>query len=163
MKAKTTYIAIGAGVLIIALAVFYTYSADQAKNRGKSFGDSLQTIQDEVEQIQTEFYSKKTLLDEKSITQQEFLEFGKTHIEKLNQILAKYDSLSPPQSFAKSVELFKTSTQKQIESDQYLLKWIATNDTSDKIRSDSLFQESFEHEIAGLESYNRAKNNAGQN
>jgi hypothetical protein len=50
-----------------------------------------------------------------------------------------------------------------LESDQYLVEWIATNDTSHKIRSDALLQESFENEIAGLALYNEAKNNAGQN
>lgn len=163
MKPKTTYIAAAVGIGIIVLAIFYMYSADQAKNRGKIFGDNLQTIQDELKQIQVEFYSKKTMLEERTMTQEEFAEFSKIHIEKMKQILAKYDALLPPESFAKSVELFKLSTQKQLESDQYLMQWIATNDTSDKIRSDSLFQESFEDEMAALESYNKAKNSAGQN
>jgi hypothetical protein len=163
LKTKVTYVAGIGGAIIIAAAIFFAYSADQAKNRGKVFGDELQAIQDELKQTQTEFYSKKTLLDEKSITQQEFVSFGKTHIEKMNQILAKYDTLLPPDSFAKSVKLFKASTEKQIESDQYLIEWIATNDTSHKIRSDELLQESFENEMAGLASYNQAKNSAGQN
>lgn len=161
MKVKTTYIAAIAGIGIIALAIFYTYSADQAKNRGKFFGDSLQIIQDELKQTQSEFYSKKTQLDEKSITNEEFATFGKTHIKKMEQILAKYDTLFPPDSFVKSVKLFKESTQKQLESDQYLIEWITTNDTTSKIRSDALLQESFEDEMAGLASYNQAKNNAG--
>ena len=161
MKIKTTYIAAIAGVGIIALAIFYTYSADQAKNRGKFFGDSLQIIQDELKQTQSEFYSKKAQLDEKSITQEEFVTFGQTHIKKMEQILAKYDMLFPPDSFVKSVKLFKESTQKQLESDKYLIEWIATNNTAHKIRSDALLQESFEDEMAGLASYNQAKNNAG--
>jgi len=161
LKIKTTYIAAIAGVGIIALAIFYTYSADQAKNRGKFFGDSLQIIQDELKQTQSEFYSKKAQLDEKSITQEEFVTFGQTHIKKMEQILAKYDMLFPPDSFVKSVKLFKESTQKQLESDKYLIEWIATNNTAHKIRSDALLQESFEDEMAGLASYNQAKNNAG--
>ena len=163
MKSKTTYLAIAVGIGIIALAIFFTYSADQAKNRGQYYGDSLKSIQEELKQTQTEFYSKKTMLDESTITIQDFVSFGSTHIQKMKEILAKYDTLSPPETFVKSTELFKASTQKQIESDESLIEWIATNDTSHKIRSDLLLQESFENEMAALASFNQAKNNAGQN
>lgn len=163
MKSKTTYIATAVGIGIVALAVFFTYSADQAKNRGQYFGDSLKSIQDELKQTQNEFYSKKTMLDEHAITPEEFTAFGDTHIKKMEQILSEYNTLTPPEQFVKSVELFKTSTQKQIESDQSLIEWIATNDTAHKVRSDLLLQESFESEMAALASYSQAKNNAGQN
>ncbi|AJZ75081.1 hypothetical protein [Candidatus Nitrosotenuis cloacae] len=163
MKSKTTYLAIAVGIGIIALAIFFTYSADQAKNRGQYYGDSLKSIQEEIKQTQTEFYSKKTMLDESTITIQDFVSFGNTHIQKMKEILTKYDTLSPPETFVKSTELFKASTQKQIESDESLIEWIATNDTSHRIRSDLLLQESFENEMAALASFNQAKNNAGQN
>ena len=145
------------------MATLYMYSADQGRIRGKTFGDGLQAIQDELKQTQTEFYSKKTMLEEKSITSQEFEEFGKDHIAKMNQMLAKYDTLRAPESFVKSVDLLKISTQKQIESDQYLIQWIATNDTADKVRSDSLLQESFENEMAGIAAFRKAQSDAGQN
>ncbi|MFM8659435.1 MAG: hypothetical protein ACKOCQ_05815 [Candidatus Nitrosotenuis sp.] len=161
MKVKATYLAVAVGIGIIAMAIFYVYSADQGRIRGKTFGDNLQIIQDEIKQEQTLFYSKKEMLDEKSITLQEFSDFAKEHTAKLNEILAKYNSLRPPESFVKSVELFKSSTQKQIESDKYFVEWITTNNTSDRVRSDELIQESFEDEMAGLASYNKAKNNAG--
>lgn len=103
------------------------------------------------------------MLDEGTIEKEEFLEFGETHTKKMQEILKSYELLSPPESFAKSVKLFKTSTEKQLESDQYLIEWIATNDTAHKIRSDLLLQESFENEMAGLVLFNEAKNNAGQN
>lgn len=163
MKSKTTYFAIAVGIGIVSLTIFFTYSADQAKNRGQYYGDSLKSIQEELKQIQTEFYSKKTMLDENTMTTQDFVAFGNTHIQKMKEILAKYDTLSPPETFVKSTELFKASTQKQIESDESLIEWIATNDTSHKIRSDLLLQESFENEMAALASFNQAKNNAGQN
>lgn len=163
MKSRTTYLAITVGIGIIALAVFFTYSTDQAKNRGEYYGNSLKLIQEEIKQTQTEFYSKKTMFDKNTITAQDFISFGNTHIQKMKEILAKYDTLSPPETFVKSTELFKASTQKQIESDEYLIEWIATNDTSHRIRSDLLLQESFENEMAALASFNQAKNNAGQN
>ncbi|MBI5697284.1 MAG: hypothetical protein HZC29_02030 [Thaumarchaeota archaeon] len=163
MRKKSTYIAILVGIGIVALAIFYTYSADQGKLRGEQFGNNLKIIQDELKQTQTQFYSTKTMLDEGTISKEDFVAFGDTHIKKMQEIVSSYDTLSPPASFAKSVELFKLSTEKQIESDQLLIEWIRTNDTSNKIRSDLLLQESFENEMAGLTSYNKAKNSADQN
>lgn len=159
MNSKTL-IAIAIGVIVVGLAIFYTYSADQAKNRGKFFGDTLQAIQDDLKQTQTEFYSQKSMVDKGSITKEEFADFGKTHIQKMKELLAKYDTLQPPESFVKSVDLLKTSTQKQIESDQFLIDWVITNDTSNKVRSDELLQESFENEMAGIASFRKAKDNA---
>ena len=161
-RSKTTYLAISVGVVIVGLAIFYTHSADQAKNRGFNFGNSLQMIQDELKQIQTEFYSKKAMLDENAVSKEEFLAFSQTHIQRMQEVLSKYGTLSPPDSFANSVELFKASTQKQIESDKLLIEWIRTNDTSNKVRSDLLLQESFEDEIAALASFTKAKNLSGQ-
>jgi len=158
---KTTYIVAGVGVAIVVLAIFFIYSADQAKIRGFNFGNSLQTVQDELKQAQTEFYSKKIMLDEKTMSREEFLVFSDTYLQKMKDILSRYDTLSPPEPFAKSVELFKASTQKQIESDELLIEWIRTNDTSNKVRSDLLLQESFENEMAALASYTKAKNGAG--
>ncbi len=158
-----TGVAIGVGVIIVGLAIFFTYSADQARIRGFNFGNNLQAIQDELKQTQTEFYSKKALFDENSISKQEFLEFSESHLQKMQEIFEKYDELTPPESFANSVELFKISTQKQIESDRFLVEWIRTNDTSNKVRSDLLLQESFENEMAALASFTKAKNSVGQN
>src|SRR5574338_1247386 len=155
------YIAIGVGVCIVALAIFFTYTADQGRLRGQYFGNSLQAIQDDLKQTQGELYSKKTMLEEKTITPEEFSSFADEHLKKMNDILTRYDTLSPPESFVKSVEFFKASTQKQIESDELFIDWIKTNNTSSKIRSDLLLQESFENEMAGLGEYNKAKNNAG--
>lgn len=163
MKSKTTYIAVGVGILVVLLAAFFTYSADQAKIRGFNFGNDLQAIQDEVKQIQTEFYSKKSSFDEKSITKEEFLEFANTHILKMDEVAAKYDELAPPDSFSSAVKLFKMSTEKQLESDRFLIEWIKTDDISNKVRSDLLLQESFESELAGLASFNEAKTGLDRN
>ena len=93
MKTRSTYVAVIAGIIIIAISVFFVYSSDQAKNRGRIFGDQLQVIQDELKQTQDEFYSKKSLFDEGSFTREEFTHIGQEHIKKMNQILAKYDTL----------------------------------------------------------------------
>ena len=155
-----TYIAIVVGILVVALAIFYTYSADQAANRGTAFGNSLKNIQDDLKQTQTEFYSKKKMLEENTITKEEFLKYSSTHIQNIQNILKRYDDLFPPAAFAPSLKLFKSSTQKQLESDSLLIEWIRTNDTSNKIRSDLILQESFENEMAALDSFNKAKKGA---
>lgn len=157
---KVTYIAVAVGVLIIALAIFYYYSADQARNRGEYFGNSLKGIQDDLKQTQTEFYSKKKMLEENSITKEEFLKYTDTHVQNMQDVLKRYGDLMPPQSFAPSLKLFVLSTQKQLESDQFLIEWIRTNDTANRVRSDLLLQESFENEIAALDSFNKAKNSS---
>jgi len=159
---KSIYLAVGVGVIVVALAIFYFYSADQAKIRGFNFGNSLDAIQAELKQIQSEFYSKKRLFDESTITKEEFLEFSEVHFQRMEEIVSKYESLSVPDAFAKSVEFFKLSTQKQLESDKFLIEWIKTNDTADRVRSDLLLQESFENEMAALSSFERAKNPSGQ-
>lgn len=153
----------GIGVLVVAIAIFFVYSADQAKIRGQNFGSSLQMIQDEMRQIQNEFYSKKTMMDEDRLTGEEFLAFSQTHLQNMEDLLEKYDTLNPPDLFSPSVKLFKMSTQKQLESDRHLIEWIRSGDESEKIRSDLLLQESFADEIAALASYSRAKERAGQN
>jgi hypothetical protein len=160
-KALNTYTAVGVGIIIVGLAIFFVYSADQARIRGFNFGSSLQIIQDELKQTQAEFYSKKKMLDEQEITKDEFLSFSVEHIKKMEEVVARYDALSPPQSFESSVKLFRLSTQKQIESDRLLIEWVRTNDSSNKMRSDLLLQESFETEMAALASFTKAKNPSG--
>ncbi|MEK6866240.1 MAG: hypothetical protein AABX46_02220, partial [Thermoproteota archaeon] len=63
----------------------------------------------------------------------------------------------PPKQFAPSVELFKLSTQTQLDSDKEFIEWIKTGNDSHKIRSDSLIQESFEYEMTALGEFNAAK------
>jgi uncharacterized membrane protein len=151
------YVAIIIGVIIIGLTVFYTYTADQAKIRGYTFGNNLQMIQDDLKKIQTEFETQISMLEEGSSTRDEFLEYSKKHFSDMEELVLRYDELSIPDSFVVSVNLFKLSTKTQLESDQHLVHWIETGDDAAKIRSDALFQESFEYEMAALASYNNAK------
>ena len=78
-------------------------------------------------------------------------------MSKMEKLILRYDLLTPPDSFATSVELFKLSTHSQIESDKSLIEWVKTGDENAKIRSDDLFQESFEYEMAALTKFNGAK------
>ncbi len=154
---KQNIIILSIAIIIIGAIVAYNYSADQTKQKGFRFGNELQQIQEEVKQLQIEFSSKITQWKEGDLTQQELLEQSKTHIEKMQNVISKYDDLIPPKQFAPSVELFKLSTQTQLDSDKEFIEWIETKDNSHNIRSDSLLQESFEYETNALGEFNAAK------
>jgi len=154
---KQNIIIVSIAIIIIGVIAGYNYSVDQTKQKGLRFGNELQQIQEEVKQLQTEFNSKVIQWKEGDLSQQELSEYSKNHIEKLQNVILKYDDLIPPKQFASSVELFKLSTQTQLDSDKEFIEWIKTNDDSHKIRSDSLIQESFEYEMTALGEFNAAK------
>ncbi len=154
---KQNIIIASIAIIIIGAIAGHNYSVDQTKQKGLRFGNELQQIQEEVKQLQTEFNSKIIQWKEGDLSQQELSEYSKTHIEKLQNVILKYDDLIPPKQFAPSVELFKLSTQTQLDSDKEFIEWIKTSDDSHKIRSDSLIQESFEYEMTALGEFNAAK------
>jgi len=154
---KQNIIIVAIAIIIIGAIAGYNYSVDQTKQKGLKFGNELQQIQEDVKQLQTEFNSKITQWEEGDLSQQELSEYSKNHIEKLQNVILKYDDLIPPKQFASSVELFKLSTQAQLDSDKEFIEWIKTSDDSHKIRSDSLLQESFEYEMMALGEFNAAK------
>jgi len=154
---KQNIIIASVAIIIIGAIAGYNYSVDQTKQKGLRFGNELQQIQVEVKQLQTEFNSKVIQWKEGDLSQEELSEYSKTHVEKLQNVILKYDGLIPPKQFAPSVELFKLSTQTQLDSDKEFIEWIKTNDASHKIRSDSLIQESFEYEMTALGEFNAVK------
>lgn len=154
---KQNIIIASIAIIIIGAIVGYNYSYDQTRQKGLKFGNELLQIQEDVKQFQIEFHSKITQFEEGDLTQQELLEYSKTHIEKMQNAILKYDDLIPPKQFAPSVELFKISTQAQLDSDEELIEGIKTGDESHNIRSDSLLQESFEYEMMALGEFNAAK------
>ncbi len=154
---KQNIIIVSVAIIIIGAIAGYNYSVDQTKQKGLRFGNELQQIQEEIKQLQTEFNSKVIQWKEGDLSQEELSEYSKTHVGKLQNAILKYDDLIPPKQFAPSVELFKLSTQTQLDSDKEFIEWIKTNDDSHKIRSDSLIQESFEYEMAALGEFNAAK------
>ena len=78
-------------------------------------------------------------------------------MEELENVISKYDELTPPELFKSSVELLKISTETQLESDTEFIKWINTGDESAKVRSDTLIQETLEYEMQGLVEFYSAK------
>ena len=145
-------------IILIGITIFYFYSAEQGKIRGYNFGNDLQIIQEELKNEQLNFYSNVRMWEENSITKNEILKLSEMHIKNMNGIISKYDTLQIPDTFSGAVKIFKLSTESQLESDEHLINWIEFGDESEKIRSNEILQQSFEYELAGLTSYNNAKN-----
>jgi len=144
-------------IVVIGLVIVYYYSAEQTRIKGFTFGNNLQRIQDDLKKIQIEFQSEITVLENGDISKDEFLEYSDMHISKMEELVFRYDALDPPEAFSSSVELFKLSTQSQLESDKEIIRWIQSGDMDAKIRSDSLMEESFGYEMAALAKFNAIK------
>jgi hypothetical protein len=153
-------IVIIAGAIIIGLVIMLNYNLDHAKNAGQSFGDNLAQIQNDLKDETASYYSKVTQYQNGNMTKQDILQISDKHIAVLNDILSKYNTLKPPEPFAPSLELFKLSTQSQLDSDKLLKEQINTGDNSTKIRSVQLLRQAFEYETRALDSFNKAKANA---
>ena len=157
-KAKKQNIIIASiAIIIVGAIIAYNYSYDQTRQKGLKFGNELQQIQEDVKQFQIQFDSKITQWKEGDLSLQELLDYSETHVDEMQEAISKYDELTPPAQFIPSVELFKLSTQAQIDSDKEFIEWIKTKDESHSIRSDSLLQESFEYEMLALGEFNAAK------
>ena len=157
-KAKKQNIIIASvAIIIVGAIVAYNYSYDQTRQKGLKFGNELQQIQEDVKRFQIQFDSKITQWKEGDLSLQELLDYSETHVDEMQEAISKYDELTPPAQFAPSVELFKLSTQAQLDSDKEFIEWIKTKDESHSIRSDSLLQESFEYEMLALGEFNAAK------
>ncbi len=162
-KNKIQNIAIaGIAAVIIGGIIGYNYYIDQINVKGFNFGNELQQIQDAVTKLQNDFSSKIVQWKEGDLTKEELLEYSNNHISEMEKIIPRYDKLIPPEPYVTSVELFKLSTESQIESDREFIKWIETGDDSYMIRSESLIQEALQYELAALADYKDAQRGLGQ-
>lgn len=155
-KKENIIIGIIATVLVVIIISYY-YNAEQVKLTGFTFGNDLQLIQEDLKKSHIDFQTKIIVWEKEEISRDEILDYSNKHIQHMKEIFQEYDTLVVPDSFVPSVELFKLSTETQIESDQKIIEWIETGDESFRIRSDILFQESFEYEMAALSEFNNAK------
>jgi len=156
-KKTSSFLTISIALVLVGIVVFYFYSSDQAKIRGFEFGNEIQSLQEEIQNEQGQFISSIAKWDENTISDDEMIRIGEKHLETFNNLLKKYDDLRPPDSFIRSVKLFKLSLEYQIESHEHRIKWIENGNESEFIRSQELTQLSFEAEQVGLKSFNDAK------
>ena len=145
-----------AAAIIIGIIV-YNYSTEQTRQKGFVFGVELEKIQNDVKELQTQFYSKKTQWEEGSITKEELFQFYEKHVEEFEKIITRYDKLDSPESFQSAVDLLKLSSESQLEGDKQFIEWVRTGEESFKVRSDSQIQQALEYEMTGLVEYYSAK------
>ncbi|MFB5630259.1 MAG: hypothetical protein ACE5RN_01570 [Nitrosopumilaceae archaeon] len=157
-KKKRNNIILGIiGIVLIGLVIGYYYAAEQTRIQGFTFGNKLQAIQEDLKMLEIDFQSEITIFLEGDSTKDEFIELSNSHISKMEELILRYNDLTPPDAFVGSVELFKLSAQSQLEADKQIILWIKNDDENAKIRSDSLIQDSFEYELAALAKFNAAK------
>lgn len=144
-------------IAIISAVIGYNYYIDQIKQKGLKFGNELEQIQNDVKQLQNQFYSKITQWKEGDLSKENLMIHLENHVEEFEEIIPRYDMLDPPEPFESSVELFKLSSKAQLESDIQYIKWLKTEDDSFKTRSDLQLKESFDYEMAALGEFNAAK------
>ena len=156
-KNSAIYAAIVIGILIISSTIFFVYSNDQAKIRGQMFGNELKQIQDNVKKNTHLYDSNISLFKEGNLDREKFLEYAEKHKDEMSKIILLYDSLQIPNGFQTAVELFKLSSETQLESDIQMMEWVKTGNDAAHIRSDALLQESFDYEMAALSEYKSAQ------
>jgi hypothetical protein len=159
-KQSTMYAAISVGVIIVALSIFFVYSSDQAKERGKAFGKAVEFVQDDLRKLTHSFDSKVSMFKKGVISKGEFLEFADKHEREMEKIILRYDNLQIPQPFVSAVELFKLSAETQLESDKHMIEWVRTGDDTAHVRSDQLLHQSFQYEQAALYEFELQLRNA---
>ena len=77
------YVAIIAGIVIIASSIFITYSNEQGTVRGKIFGEELQIIQEDLKKLTHTFDSNVSMFKDGSLTKEGFLKLTKNHIKEM--------------------------------------------------------------------------------
>ena len=156
-KNSVVYAAIIIGILVVSSTIFFVYSNDQAKLRGQMFGNELKQIQDDLKKNTHSYDSNLSLFKEGNLDREKFLEFAEKHKDEMSMIILRYDSLQIPNGFKTAVDLFKLSSETQLESDIQIMEWVKTGNDAAHIRSDALLQESFDYEMAALAEYKLAQ------
>ena len=156
-KNSVVYAAIIVGILVVSSTIFFVYSNDQAKLRGQMFGNELKQIQDDLKKNTHSYDSNLSLFKEGNLDRKKFLEFAEKHKDEMSEIILRYDSLQIPNGFKTAVDLFKLSSETQLESDILIMEWVKTGNDAAHIRSDALLQESFDYEMAALAEYKSAQ------
>ncbi len=156
-KQKQNIVLAVIALVIIVGIIAYNYYIDQIKIKGFNFGNKILQIQNDLKKMQDDYESKIIQWTEGDLSKEELLEYSQIYISGLEDLITRYDKLTPPVPFIASVELFKLSTETQLESYGEYIKWIETQDSSFKIRSNLLLQESFEYELAALAKFKNAQ------
>ena len=149
-KQKQRIILIAIVSVLVGGIVGYNYYIDQIKIKGGIFSTQIEQIQNDVKQLQTDYFSKINSMEEGDLTKEEFLEYSEKHFTKMEEVILRYDDLDTPAPFISSVEFLKLSTESQLEGDRQIALWIDTDEEEYDIRATELYQESATFELTGL-------------
>jgi len=155
-------IAIMLGVAVIASVILVNYYLDQTQISGQRFGDQLAQIQLDLKNETQNLDVHLTQYKAGQISKEQMLGITDSHLIAMQNILPRYDQLKAPELFAPSLQLFKLSTETQIESDKALREWVVTGDNATYSKSDQLLQQSYQYEMNALQSYENAKSKGSQ-
>ncbi|HET7337188.1 MAG TPA: hypothetical protein VFJ23_04780 [Candidatus Nitrosotalea sp.] len=161
-KIKLMPVAIGSGVAIVAIVILVNYYLDQTTISGQRFGDQLAQIQSDLKNETQNFDQNLTQYKHGQISKDQMLKITDAHILAVKNILPRYENLNAPDLFKPSLQLFKLSTETQIQSDETLRDWVVTGDNATSAKSDQLLQQSFQYEMNALQSYENAKTSGSQ-
>ncbi len=150
-------VAIAVGISIIGIVIFINYFLDQTQISGQRFGDQLSQIQLDLKNETQSFDAQYTLYKSGQISKDQMIKITDNHIQVLQNILPRYDTLKAPESFIPALQLFRLSTQTQIDSDKALKDGLVAGDNTTISKSDHLLQQSFQYEMQALQSYENAK------
>ena len=155
-------IAITLGVITIAGVILVNYYLDQTKLSGQRFGDQLAQIQLDLKNETQSFDGHLTQYKNEQISKDQMLKITDDHVKAVQNILPRYDELKAPDLFTPSLQLFRLSTETQIQSDNALREYIVTGNNATMEKSDQLLQQSFQYEMNALQSYEKAKSGGSQ-
>ncbi|SMH70930.1 hypothetical protein [Candidatus Nitrosotalea okcheonensis] len=161
-KSHVMPIAIGTGITIIVIVILVNYYLDQMSIAGQRFGDQLAQIQSDLKNETQSFDANFTQYKHGQISKDQMLKITDAHILAVKNILPRYDGLNAPELFKPSLQLFRLSTETQIESDEALREWVTTGNNATIAKSDQLLQQSFQYEMNALQSYESAKTGSSQ-
>ncbi len=155
-------IAIGSGIAIVAIVILVNYYLDQTSLSGQRFGDQLAQIQSDLKNETQSFDQHLTQYKNGQISKDQMLKITDDHILAVKNILPRYEDLKAPDLFRPSLQLFKLSTETQIQSDETLRDWVVSGDNATRAKSDQQLQQSFQYEMNALQSYESAKTGGSQ-
>ncbi len=155
-KAKLAIAAIAIGAVVVAASYNHTVR-EETRVAGLMFGNTILDIHESLKAAQDALALKTRTWETGGIGDGEMLGHYDGHLERMDSIIARYDSLDPPPGFEAAVKLLVLSAESQRQSDEQYALWIMNRDDSYKLRSDELLQDAFEYESEGLAAFSAAK------
>ena len=156
-RQKNRIVLAAAAAAIVAIVVGYNYYVDYVKAKGAAFSAGIESIQGDLAAMQTLFESDTSMFKRGEITGGELAGRAEAHFAGMEDLIARYDRLDPPRPFIASVDLFRLSSEAQLERDREVLLWLQSGDKVHNERADRLNQDAFAYELSALAEFKAAQ------